>query len=304
MFVNDRTRTSLYDIHSKVLSLIESKMPTFRWDPDGDVRDDEPNYYTASEIVGQEEDYDPAILMLPGGRKRTVYELKEKPREKQSGFPAPTFLDAPAVSGFHKDDEAWDYFYNHFLTLAQDFTWDFVSSNKHKAEVLMPTGGSAAVSAELFRRPDNETGPANTHIDVRIGTVGSGHLKYLPSLGKESHGANSNLRILYGAQLYQPITFAGSDFGRFFEDLKKAKLDIPMDYDALLVHDILTLSIEGRWNKQEIKQKLAPNLKDASWNVIWADATRENVKLGKPGPKGGPKLSFNVLKTKLKTVRS
>lgn len=302
MFVNDRKRTSLYEIHSKIRSLIESKMPPYQLDPYVYGENEEPLYYTAPEIEGREEDYDRVTLRRPRAKNETVYILKEIPKEKQRAFPAPTFLDAPDVNGFRKDDEDRDYFYNHSLTLAQEFTWEFVTSNKHKAEVLMPSGGSADVSAELFRRPHNETGPANTHIDVRIGTVGSGHLKYLPDLCKESHGANQNLRILYGAQTYQPITFLGSDFSRFFEDLKKAILDTPKDYEALLVHDILILGIEGRWKKKEIKRELASKMNNARWITIWTAAVKENGKLGKSGPKGKPQLSFGELKTRLRTV--
>ena len=296
MFTHNPKWIPLSEITFRIWSHLEGFIPDeLIFDPDGEVESEPvpPHYYQDAE-----NGYKPKTVWRSksGKLRKTIWVPVGIPTHSEKTEVAPKRETAPGQHlepvirhRIKDEEELWAYYYAHFRNLRNECVWKHIDAHKTKAKTFLRNGSPISISPAIFHRNDSDLEGSNTHIDINIGTIGSGHLRRLPHPERDDCEIGEVLKISYGDLLYQPILFERAQFGNYFEDLKTHEWKLPTLTDPEIVKEILNLHREGVTKpdiKERIEDLISPlPMKTVTWNLHWQSASEKDPTLGKPGRK-------------------
>jgi hypothetical protein len=162
-------------------------------------------------------------------------------------------------------------------------------------EIFVSTlqGDMITVSHDAITNGGERYGFRNTHVDVRIGTLGSGS----GILGEstrdfEAIASERFSRVHYGPVAFHPLAISKGFWVKYktdFENLIRNEFGYASQVSAVerdYVGEILELYDAGKAKKRdEYKARLAPEMKFEEWKVHWNQAASRRPDLSKPGPR-------------------
>jgi hypothetical protein len=152
-------------------------------------------------------------------------------------------LATDVVKRFRRDGQADDY---QSMSEATAWAcWDFCAK-AGTARVVMPSGKLESLAPSILRTHDDDL-TYNEHIDLQIGTIGS---------GKGGDQREHTVRMLYGPALYCPVVFTDAEFVKFmrvFASLPK----LESNSDSAVVRRIVDCYREDPSRNSKEIQRLA-----------------------------------------------
>ena len=313
MFTQDTKWVPLSEVTFEIWSFLESFIPEEKsYFPDTETGDPE-DLFDCEPIVSQyteispEDSQNKAVFKREGEFTRRTVKAGKNGFGRQMEWVRVAFSPKPEVTQeisqqvhehvpepdinyrVNSNEEIWEQYYEHYQRLLCECVWSFIDTQASEAHTLLPNGSSISVSSAVFHRSSSDTGKSNTHINILIGTIGSGHLQLLPRPEREQCSNDELLRVSYGDFLHLPVLFNRDNFETFFIELKKSKWKFTATFEDELVAEITHIHLEEGKNKKEIKSRSAPYMKNDQWEAIWKKATIDTPSMKKPGRKPSKK---------------
>lgn len=156
--------------------------------------------------------------------------------------------------------------------------WEFCA-NARTAHVLMPSGKRESFDRSiLFPQDDDLT--YNEHVDLQIGTIGS---------GKTGDQPQQYLQMLYGPALYCPVVFTVAEFAKFLSTFTSAP-KFESNTDAAIIERIIAAYKEDpSRNRDEIKRIAADEVGVNRYKRLRARAAEIEIGISKGGQKPSKK---------------
>lgn len=184
---------------------------------------------------------------------------------------------------------------------AFQLTWYFAAEANDIA-VCSAMGKAVPVSRALVLT-DNEFDHENEHVDLHLGTVGSGKIRALKSFPGYSKNLSDHLSGTYGPFLNLPVIFKQTDFLDYLDGLQReagveetALMDVTEADERVKSISMSPRAIKDRilevWSSGEantrdgIKAIVAPNQSVRKFRFAWDLAREEVPDISKPGRRG------------------
>ncbi len=274
MFYENPNWIPLFEISEKIWEFLAAKLPEQQHKEIGEIDDPfEPYIFVKkrdSTLRRSRPAHEPVEVSGDGSVIRTLSEEEVQPYED------PTAGNTPELIASYVEYYSW---------LCDAVVWSFLKQQR-EARILLANGQSAFVSSAVYTRESNFSGSSNNHIDIRIGTIGSGHRSTLVKPNRPDANQIKLEDVYYGDFLYQPIAFKRTDFEQFFKDLKEKEFLELESKSEEIVQQIVELYRSEKVTDEEAKRRIAPFLTRDAWLEHRRMAAVREPLVKKRGPKG------------------
>jgi hypothetical protein len=183
-------------------------------------------------------------------------------------------LGSDVVERFRKDGQEDDF--QSMSEATAGACWDFCRKSA-TARVVMPIGKLQSLDPLILRTADTDL-TYNEHVDLQIGTIGS---------GKGADQREGSLRRVYGEALFCPVVFTVAEFSKYLRTFGTRPIPEDNSDAAVIQRIIATYQEDPTRNREDIKRIAAETVGVNRYKRLRARAV-ENV----PGlDKGGRKPS-------------
>ncbi|WP_170331103.1 hypothetical protein [Ruegeria arenilitoris] len=274
MFYENPNWIPLFEISEKIWEFLAAKIPDQQPEETGAINDPfEPYVFVKkrdSTSRGSRPVLEPVEVSGDGSIVRTLSEEEVQPHEE------PRAGNTPELIASYAEYYGW---------LCDAVVWSFLKQQR-EARVLLTNGQSGLVSSAVYTRESNFSGSSNNHIDIRIGTIGSGHRATLIKPNRQGANQIKLEEVYYGNFLYQPIAFKRTDFEQFFKNLKEKEFLEFEPTSEEIVQQIVELYRSEKVTDEEAKRRIAPFLTRDAWQEHRRAAAVREPLVKKRGPKG------------------
>lgn len=185
-------------------------------------------------------------------------------------------LGGEVLKRFQEHGRADDY--QSLSEVTAEACWDFCKQAAIK-RVMLPAGALVDVAPYVLRTADTSQ-TFNEHIDLQIGTIGS---------GKGGDRRESSLRMLYGPALFCPVVFTSLEFSKFHKVFANSP-NLESNSDRAIINRIAAAFLEDpSRNRDEIKRIAAENVGVNRYRRLRAAAVEIAPGLGQGGRKPAKK---------------
>lgn len=185
-------------------------------------------------------------------------------------------LGSEVLKRFQEDGRADDY--QSLSEATAEACWDFC---KQAAiiRVMLPAGDLVDVASYVLRTADTSQ-TFNEHIDLQIGTIGS---------GKGGDQRVGSLKMLYGPALFCPVVFTDREFSKFYNTFAGSP-NLESNSDSAIIDRIVAAyRADPTRNKAEIKRIAAEKVGVNRYSLLRAAAAKIEPELVKGGRKPAKK---------------
>lgn len=175
---------------------------------------------------------------------------------------------------------------------AYQLTWRFM--DEAVAIAVCCQDGTPLPASRALVEPVNEYDNENLHVNLHLGTVGSGMLAFRAPIPSEFLSREEYLLNLYGPFRYLPIILKKSNFSDYLEKLANSADDSALkNIDSshsknksprAVSEEILHLWRSGKAQTfDSIKERVAPHQSVRQFRFAWGLAKMEEPGISKPG---------------------
>jgi hypothetical protein len=185
-------------------------------------------------------------------------------------------LGSEVLKRFQEDGMADDY--QSLSEATAEACWDFCKQAA-TGRVVMPTGALEGFAPYILQGADASQ-TFNEHIDLQIGTIGS---------GKGGDQREGSLRMRYGPALFCSVVFSDPEFSKFYRTFAGSP-NLESNSDSAIIDRIVAAyRADPTRNKAEIKRIAAEKVGVNRYRLLRAAAAKIEPELVKGGRKPAKK---------------
>lgn len=174
--------------------------------------------------------------------------------------------------------EGWEDDYQSLSEATANICWEFFRKSA-TARVLMAGGNFQSFDPMILQTVDTDL-TYNEHIDLQIGTIGS---------GKGGDQRELTLKKRYGPALFCPIVFTEAEFAKFTKAVEGAPLNQGNSDASIIKRIVAAYREDPTRNSRQIYEIAARNISWRHYTRLRARAAEVEPGIGKGGRKPAKK---------------